>query len=366
VKQSTRVTVRDADAATEEPDRRTVVRTPELSGAAGNLAMQRLASGQTASGSLDMFTSGGSGALDRLHRKLAPDADKLVHTDFTIGAENHELYESATGDLLLGPDPQPVSDLDQLRQLHQQYQSARATGTITQRREIIDRMIALIRSDPTLVARLAGEKLGDPPNLGDVARHGRQTGRFQPPPGKERFAPLWELESEHVIPKQFLGSFFDEASGIARTRGGPGMRSITDAEYRDLTTVMIYKVAADLKTDAVDGDLAKIRALGKRFGQWIRTILDDRGSGDSITDFHDDATFFLSEMAGHFDAVLVRALRAIDQEWRQRAGQRGHEPGGEGDEKLGWLKEQVEMAHETQLPEMLALLDERISDAAGT
>jgi hypothetical protein len=262
-------------------------------------------------------------------------------------------------------EPQPVSDLDHLRVLHQQYQSTKTTGTIAQRHSIIDRMIDLIKKDPTLIAQLADEKLGDPPNLGDVAKHRRQTARFQPPSGKERFAPLWELESEHVIPKQFLGSFFDQATAIAKQNGGPSLEKISNDEYRDLTTVMIYKVAADIKTDAIGGDLAKIRELGQRFGKWIRTIREDRRSGDSITDFHDDATFFLSEMAEHFDGVLARALRAVDQEWKQRAGERGYEP-GEGAEKLEWLKEQVELAHETQLPEMLALLDDRISDASGT
>jgi hypothetical protein len=226
-------------------------------------------------------------------------------------------------------------------------------------------MITLIKSDPTLIAQLADEKLGDPPNLGDVGPHGQQTKRFQPPPGKEQFAPLWELESEHVIPKQFLGSFFDEATEIASGRGGPKLKKISNAEYRNLTTVMIYKVAADLKTDSIGGDLAKIRELGERFGKWIRTMHADRQAGEPLSDFDDDARFFLSELAEHFHSVLPRTLSAVDREWQQRAEQRGHEP-GEGTDKLEWLKDQVRAAHEIQLPEMVALLDERISDASGT
>lgn len=284
-----------------------------------------------------------------------------IRVPFEVAGEQHQIYTDPSGTLMVASDPEPVADLDRLKQLYAQYKALPPTATTGQKEAVIREMIGLIKGDPTLISQLAADKLGDPPNLGDVGPHDSQTQRFQPPSGKAQYAALWELESEHVIPRQFLGSFFDEARSVNPT----AMARISNAEYGELVTVLIYKVAADIKTEGVAGDLAQIRQLGTRFGRWIAQMRAEHEPGGPIMDSALDAEYFLQELAKKFQSVVGRTKRAIATEWAGRAPQRGWAPGdAEGQAKLAALQGKVDDAYDRQLPQMVALLDERISDAA--
>jgi hypothetical protein len=137
-----------------------------------------------------------------------------------------------------------VSDLDELVALHGEYTSLPLDATTAERRRIIRAMIALIRANPALLAELADEGLGDPPNLGDVRPHRSQTQRFQPRGGNPAYAPLWEVLSEHVIPRSFVDALF-----AAFSLGG-----VTSGEYGGMHTILIYKGAAGKKTNLTGGD----------------------------------------------------------------------------------------------------------------
>lgn len=196
----------------------------------------------------------GRAALDALGlgpREPAPTAgepapsDEALHEPFDLIGEDHAIYADPSGRLIVASNgAQPVSNLPPLIALHDQYTALPSTATIEQRRAIIRSMIALIRQDPSLLAQLADDGLGDPPNLGGVAPHRSQTQRFQPRSGSPSYAPLWELESEHVIPRSYANALF-----AAFSLGGT-----TSSEYRAMHTILIYKGAADLKTEGPGGD----------------------------------------------------------------------------------------------------------------
>jgi phage-related protein len=175
----------------------------------------------------------------------APTDEGAIHEPFDLAGEDHEIYVGAGGALLVASDgAQPVSNIDRLRDLHNQYTGLPATATTAERRRIIRAMIAIIRQDPSLLAQLATEGLGDPPNLGDVRPHGSQTGRFQPRSGAAQYAPLWEVLSEHVIPRSYVDSFFAAFA----------LGAVTGSEYFAMHTILLYKVASHKKTNLPGGD----------------------------------------------------------------------------------------------------------------
>ncbi|NJP46560.1 hypothetical protein [Actinacidiphila epipremni] len=192
-----------------------------------------------------------------------------VHEHFTLDGQDHEIFDAPGGELVVASEnPQPVSRIDQLRTLHGQYRALPATATRAERRRVIAAMIALIRADPTLVAQLTGH-LGDPPNLGEIRPHRSQTARYQPPAGMASYARMWELESEHVVPRSYVDSLL-----AAR-----GQSAVTPGEYGGMHTILIYKGAADLKTDSPGGDQSLLRQLAGR----VRTGAQPGrvGAGDS-------------------------------------------------------------------------------------
>jgi hypothetical protein len=285
-----------------------------------------------------------------------------IHEHFDLGGQDHQIYIDPTGQLMVASDPTPAEQYATLKGLYTQFRALPPDTPSPQKRSIIQQMIALVKADPTMIALLAGEKLGDPPNLGEVGPHGTQTKRFQPPSGQAKFAPLWELESEHVIPKQFLGSFFDTLRPILEQQGITGMPKISDTEYDELNTVLLYEVASDLKTRGIGGDTSTIAGLGRRYGQKIVTLRAEHQPGQPITDGELDAHSLYADMARLFHAVHGRTKTAVTQEWTQRAQQRGWAPGdAEGAAKLAAVQAKVDEAFAKQLPQIVSLLEERIS-----
>jgi hypothetical protein len=175
----------------------------------------------------------------------APEDEGPIHEPFDIAGEDHEIYVDPGGALMVASNGgQPVGTINQLRALHAQYTALPPTATRAERRRVIAQMIALIRADPSLLSQLAGAGLGDPPNLGAVGPHRSQTQRFQPRSGGTQYARLWELESEHVIPRSYANGLFEAF------RAPP----VTQSEYNAMHTILIYKGAADVKTEAPGGD----------------------------------------------------------------------------------------------------------------
>ena len=179
---------------------------------------------------------------------------------------------------------QAVTSLQQLTSLHNDYTALPATATHAERRRIIRAMIALIRQDPSLLAQLADQGLGDAPSLGDVRPHRGQPPRFQPRGGSPSYAALWELESEHVIPQSYVNALFAAFS----------LSAVSTSEYRGMHTVLIYKGAADVKTEGAGGDNTVYRTLTEAAREVMEVAMAS------------------SNPAAHFDAAMGTILRLFE------------------------------------------------------
>jgi hypothetical protein len=290
-----------------------------------------------------------------------PAAGGPVDRHFDIAQHDHRIYQDPSGALIVASDPTPVERLALLRDLHARYRALPANARPADRDRIIDAMVDMIKAHPELVGELAAEKLGDPPNLGDVLPYGSQTATFRPPGNDPSFARLWEMEREHIIPRQFLGTFFDASQEVLNIRGGFSLASIDNPEYRSLVTVMIYKEAADEKTDGVSGDLARIRAFATEYGRWLLRIRASREPGDSVEDYMDDARQRLNAFGPRFESAYNATVRAVRNEWNHNAAARGW--GADGEAKRAWLEGRVREGYQQQGPQMVALLWDHISDA---
>ncbi|MEU9001675.1 DUF4157 domain-containing protein [Streptomyces sp. NPDC048551] len=166
-----------------------------------------------------------------------------IREQFDLAGESHEIHTDAQGRLMVASaHEEPVSTIDQLRALDAQYVALPDKATGRERRQIIREMIRVIRNPPGL---LLGE-LGDPPNLGAVAPHREQPQRFRPRSGNPAYAELWELESEHVIPRSYVDSLIASHYSTEEERKE---KWVTKQEYASMHTILIYKKAANDKTN---------------------------------------------------------------------------------------------------------------------
>lgn len=164
-----------------------------------------------------------------------------IEVHFDLLGEDHEIFTDPLGRLMAASTkPKPVADLEGLDALHKKYLALSATAPKEARKELIDRMIQQIKELGLLI-----EGKGDPPNLGEVAPHQAQTQRFRPAAKGARYAELWELESEHVIPRSFVDSLltvhYPKDTDKATFKVKP-------EEYDAMHTILIYRTAARGKT----------------------------------------------------------------------------------------------------------------------
>ncbi|MFT4295468.1 MAG: hypothetical protein QM582_08655 [Micropruina sp.] len=291
---------------------------------------------------------------------------------FTIGALRHHIWTGPDGRLMVASgNPQPITNLDRLKSLNDRYQALGPDAPIAARERIVDGMIALIKQDPALIAALAGShQVYDPPNLGDVGRHRAQTGRWMPDGASPAFAPLWHLESEHVIPKAYLDKLFEAIDGRLQRRG-MSMTRITDAEYNAMTTVLIYRGAADLKTDAAGGDAENIRRMADEFDDEIGALR--RARNFSKDPENDRAAFLARARAIHqrledaFDSggvpggVVQRTVDAITAEWARNAVARGWPALPPSLARRDQVIAAVQQAHAAQLAQLRAMFQARLT-----
>jgi hypothetical protein len=245
----------------------------------------------------------------------APDAGAagplVVHEAFSIEGHQHDLYTGEDGKRLILaslPEPTPVTAVPDpsgtLARLHGQYVTARA---------VYDRALAVLTANPRakpgigaaraqvnmiirqVVARLRQLRPDDSPGasapgLGDKGRHGEKRTSI-------RFGPkLWHLESEHVIPFAVGKLLWDAAGEMIPRRGR--------AADRRQTTIMIYKGAADGKTQGHD------KALWTRFRAQYDSILRPRVRGLQIA-------LALAEDRGGPDAALRTAVEEALEEFKK-------------------------------------------------
>lgn len=293
-----------------------------------------------------------------------------VDRTFRVGALDHRIWSDQSGRLMVASTPQPASAVDQLKQFDDEYRSLPADATKTAKDRIVDRMVALIKQNPSLLAALAGtHQVYDPPNLGDVGRHEAQAKRWVPKGGDPAFAPLWHLQSEHVVPQAYLDKLF-EAVDSRLQRHGLTMPRITDDEYDAMTTVLIYEGAAHRKTRTASGDAAVIRSLADAFDDEIGALRRARNrsrdrEGDRAA-FLERARVLQSRLDVAFDegrapgGVYQRTLQAITAEWTQNAVARGWPALPESEARRDEVIDAVGRAHSAQLAQLRAYYEARL------
>jgi hypothetical protein len=79
-----------------------------------------------------------------------------------------------------------------------------------------------------------------PEGLGNIAPHSRQR------------SPRPNLESEHVLPRKWLSNIFEHVAGL---------KPLSDRQYEQMTTILIHKGAADIKTEGGQGDNTGLRNI---------------------------------------------------------------------------------------------------------
>ncbi|WP_143087087.1 phage tail protein [Geodermatophilus ruber] len=107
----------------------------------------------------------------------------------------------------------------------------------------IDTIVAMARQIWTVIhysGRPGEANVVTPDGLGNIAPHARQ------------ITPRPNLESEHVLPRKWLSNIFEHAAGL---------RPLSDRQYAQMTTILIWKGAADLKTEGDEGDNTGLRRL---------------------------------------------------------------------------------------------------------
>ncbi len=178
-----------------------------------------------------------------------PAAPITIHEEFTAGGADHDITNREGSDELVmsSTTATPLSahpDAD-VRAAYAKYLADTAAATSASgKRQAANRNLRII---VTKVKAAGGQTApgASAPGIGTIDLHKNQQSRL-----RTSGIDVWFLESEHVIPRAFV----NEAFRAAAQAGVPAGR----ADYRNMHTLLIYKGAADLKTDGSFGDAAEI------------------------------------------------------------------------------------------------------------
>ncbi len=205
-------------------------------------------------GVLDALGMGGDAASE----EDGADAGGLPAFDesFDVDGETHRLYTDASGALwVASEEPEPVSAIEEVRSLLRDIHTAMDEN----KRSEIRRLKNLLKQHPEWWVDLTeSPATGHAPNIGHVSRHGSQRTRWRPQNVRGGTLPsyvaFWELESEHLIPRAQVDQYFR----------GLHLSSTTASDYRNMTTIMLYKGASQRKTNAQGGDNRILSGLAAR------------------------------------------------------------------------------------------------------
>jgi hypothetical protein len=224
---------------------------------------------------------------------IPEDEGVNIHSEFDLGTEEHEVNNRGNSYELTMTSSTPTQ-LDQhpsqeVKDAYATYlQAIRNATSLTGRKRAANQHLR------TIVAKIkkhgnAAAPGASVPGIGTIAPHSMQQSRLY-----RGGIEVWKLESEHVIPRGFVSATF-EALGQA---GVPAGR----ADYNRMHTVLIYKGAADRKTEGSSGDASLINSYKSTIREIAQVVFGTRQSDPArareemagaslrlLTDFASDA-----------------------------------------------------------------------------
>ena len=234
---------------------------------------------------------------------------------FTAEGEAHSLYTAGPSpDLTVASVPTNLATHPDaaVRSAHAGYRTAvDAAKTPNAKRTAASRRLpAIIAALRTWFTRT---KSDDPqasaPGIGNIAAY-----RNQPSSLHRQKIPMWAMIREHVIPRAFGNAVFE----ALHVRGVPAGKT----DYRAQTTIMIYKGAAEAKTNLPGGDNALTRQLKGEIEKLMVEFDKTKGSakGRAVT-----VVFkaLVNILAGYVEEAADRTARVVAAENKQNRARRG-------------------------------------------
>ncbi|UZN02554.1 eCIS core domain-containing protein [Cellulomonas sp. S1-8] len=174
----------------------------------------------------------------------------------------------------------------------------------------------LVTALNALVTYAGGGRPGYPgasaPNIGDTAKHGNQPPRIRGPvlSSVRSEDPIWQQESEHVLPFGTGRQLWTALTASAPERG----------EWQDMsqTTVVLYFGAARIKTPA-DNDLTEQAktagsAAAVRFGGVLDVLVGNPENSGALDEALDLTAMFMNALRPAANAAMNRTVDAIREE----------------------------------------------------
>lgn len=236
-----------------------------------------------------------------------------IHVDLAIGTEDHDLdnradsYElilSSNNPTLLSAHPSQA-----VRTAYATYLREIAAATsATAKTRAANRNIRIIVTHIT-TAGSPDAPGASAPGIGTIAPHRNQQSRLS-----RSNIPVWILESEHVIPRAIINATFE---ALAQA-GVPAGR----ADYNNMHTILIYKGAADLKTEGSSGDFSRINIFKSAVREILVEVFETHQS-DPASARTEMARAVFSLLNGFAADAKQRTNEAINAENRQNKQARG-------------------------------------------
>lgn len=219
--------------------------------------------GEQGKGLLKNAASKAGLALDKIRRIML---GITFSKKFSVGAESHRAFtDRGRPDVLFVASKKKLLGTiksDKVRTLNHEYgelmrqyltgvRALKAPATQASMLKALEAMPMRAREIISILVVLLRENWDEeeaPPGLGDARKHSSHP---SPRPGKGLLRKTW---SEHVIPRALVSVYFASQK----------KKPLSDAEYHDLTTVLIYRTAAHIKDRGANADTSLMVQVANR------------------------------------------------------------------------------------------------------
>lgn len=212
-----------------------------------------------------------------------PNGEDVAGLDepFDVAGVHHHIYVAPSGVIMIASEPHPAAQEKSLAKLISQFY-AKPTPSKAQRRRLLVSMSTILKKQGLQTPRASA------PGIGEPAPYRHQTPRLR---NEKLYPKVWQMTAEHVIPGDLASSLFKAL----------GLPELENFEYRGLQTILIYRGAADEKTQG-RGDT--------RLLSIFRSLVETREAAD-VAGGHEPASYTTS--SGKTYRHLVRNRENLER-----------------------------------------------------